>query len=77
MKLTVKMANLLILEEEEQLAKLINVRHLHLPPFSIVSSGAERLVFCVEKNVWGAAAASQGHAERRTERGAEFIYQIS
>lgn len=43
--------------KEKQLAKLINVGHLHFFPF-IVSPGAVRLVFCVGRRAWRAAAVS-------------------
>ena len=64
--------------KEKQLAKLINVGHLHFFfPFFTVSPGAVRLVFCVGRRAWRAAAVSRPGAEYTRVRGTEFIYQIS
>lgn len=45
--------------------------------FFIVSPGAVRLVFCVGRRAWRAAAVSRPGAEYTRVRGTEFIYQIS
>lgn len=45
--------------------------------FFTVSPGAVRLVFCVGRTAWRAAAVSRPGAQYTKVRGTEFIYQIS